>query len=366
MTLASWPTAWSPSGGRPWRSRTSGGGWPRRWSGSPTRPSRRRPSPGCTSGGRGRGCSWRPRPSWPTTPSGSGGRGRRARGRGPAAADGPGLPAALRGPPARVPARLPAAEQRAAAPPGRRRRASTRPSRPGRSSTRAGMPRRALRPVWQLGLGWAPRGWRRGSTRATIRERIAARYPEAQPLPDRPELDRLLGEVGLDVAWDERPGTYRRPIGAARGDLGLDSVAGPAEHAPGFEAADAGDRPAGGRGPAVRGAAPLRPPRRVVPRADGPAQPDGPVRAGAAARSSRRWSGSRSTACCWTGSGRGRPRTRSTGGWSSRPTAPRRARRTSADLREMVAEVLPADRGRPAAIQTESGLAGSPGAAGPL
>ena len=36
-----------------------------------------------------------------------------------------------------------------------------------------------------------------------IRERIAARYPEAEPLPDRPELDDLLREAGLDVTWDD-------------------------------------------------------------------------------------------------------------------------------------------------------------------
>ena len=29
-----------------------------------------------------------------------------------------------------------------------------------------------------------------------------SRYPEAEPLPDRPELDALLDKVGLDVRWD--------------------------------------------------------------------------------------------------------------------------------------------------------------------
>src|SRR5262249_51634656 len=32
-----------------------------------------------------------------------------------------------------------------------------------------------------------------------VRQRIAARYPEAKPLPDRPELDRLLKEVRLHL-----------------------------------------------------------------------------------------------------------------------------------------------------------------------
>jgi hypothetical protein len=44
-----------------------------------------------------------------------------------------------------------------------------------------------------------------------VRDRIKARYPEAEPLPDRPELDRLLAVVGLDFAWDDAAGAYRRP-----------------------------------------------------------------------------------------------------------------------------------------------------------
>jgi hypothetical protein len=34
---------------------------------------------------------------------------------------------------------------------------------------------------------------------ANMRQRIAARYPEAEPLPDHPLLDALLQEVGLDL-----------------------------------------------------------------------------------------------------------------------------------------------------------------------
>ena len=46
---------------------------------------------------------------------------------------------------------------------------------------------------------------------ANVRQRIAARYPEAEPLPDPPLLDALLQEVGLDLVWDEGAGVYRRP-----------------------------------------------------------------------------------------------------------------------------------------------------------
>ena len=96
-----------------------------------------------------------------------------------------------------------AAEQRADHPPGRRRQRPRPPSRPGRNSTPRDMDaRRAL----QLGLG-ALTGLevsdldRKGERfdPPGIRERIAARYPEAEPLPDRPELDDLLREAGLDV-----------------------------------------------------------------------------------------------------------------------------------------------------------------------
>jgi serine/threonine protein kinase len=72
-------------------------------------------------------------------------------------------------------------------------------------------PARALR----LGLG-ALTGLGPGDAiRAEdVRQRIAARYPEAKPLPNRPGLDGLLKEVGLDLQWDEAADCYRRP-GAA-------------------------------------------------------------------------------------------------------------------------------------------------------
>jgi hypothetical protein len=36
-----------------------------------------------------------------------------------------------------------------------------------------------------------------------MRERVRSRYPEAQELPDRPALDSLLEEAGIDLRWDE-------------------------------------------------------------------------------------------------------------------------------------------------------------------
>jgi hypothetical protein len=35
-----------------------------------------------------------------------------------------------------------------------------------------------------------------------VRDRVAGRYPEAEPLPDRPRLDELLAAAGVELAWD--------------------------------------------------------------------------------------------------------------------------------------------------------------------
>ena len=51
-----------------------------------------------------------------------------------------------------------------------------------------------------LGLGDGEDGF----TIEQIRDRLKSRYPEAEPLPNRPELDALLRRVGLDVRWERR------------------------------------------------------------------------------------------------------------------------------------------------------------------
>lgn len=38
-------------------------------------------------------------------------------------------------------------------------------------------------------------------TEKVLRDRVRSRYPEAQPLPDRPELDQLLQKAKLDLTW---------------------------------------------------------------------------------------------------------------------------------------------------------------------
>ncbi len=45
---------------------------------------------------------------------------------------------------------------------------------------------------------------------ARIKERVESRYPEALPLPGRPELDALLTEAGLDLVWNEAQEAYLR------------------------------------------------------------------------------------------------------------------------------------------------------------
>src|SRR5690606_6795125 len=50
-----------------------------------------------------------------------------------------------------------------------------------------------------------------------VRERIAARFPQAAEIPGRPELDRLLEEAGVQLLWHEESRRYVPP--APRGSL---------------------------------------------------------------------------------------------------------------------------------------------------
>lgn len=57
-----------------------------------------------------------------------------------------------------------------------------------------------------LGVGETEKGF----SVEQIRDRVRSRYPAAEPLPDRPELDALLHKVGLDVRWDADSKLYQR------------------------------------------------------------------------------------------------------------------------------------------------------------
>lgn len=57
-----------------------------------------------------------------------------------------------------------------------------------------------------LGVGETEKGF----SVEQIRDRVKSRYPAAEPLPDRPELDALLHKVGLDIRWDADSKLYQR------------------------------------------------------------------------------------------------------------------------------------------------------------
>jgi serine/threonine protein kinase len=52
---------------------------------------------------------------------------------------------------------------------------------------------------------------RHGLTPDQVRERIRARFPKAAELPERPELDTLLADADVDLAWDASVDRYRLP-----------------------------------------------------------------------------------------------------------------------------------------------------------
>lgn len=44
-----------------------------------------------------------------------------------------------------------------------------------------------------------------------LRQRVRSRYPECEPIPDPPELDRLLEEAGFDYKWNSSTSSYENP-----------------------------------------------------------------------------------------------------------------------------------------------------------
>lgn len=52
-----------------------------------------------------------------------------------------------------------------------------------------------------------------------IKNRIAARYPMAAPLPDRPKLDQLIASLGLDLKWNSAAADGRGAYEMAGGDV---------------------------------------------------------------------------------------------------------------------------------------------------
>jgi hypothetical protein len=52
-----------------------------------------------------------------------------------------------------------------------------------------------------------------------VRRRIAARFPDAEPLPERPALDRVLSGAGVELRWNAREAAYVLPQRVALTDL---------------------------------------------------------------------------------------------------------------------------------------------------
>src|SRR5208337_426827 len=114
-------------------------------------------------------------------------------------------------------------------------------------------------------------------TVAQIRERVESRYPEAERLPDRPELDGLLRDAGFEFSWDaaarDGAGCYvsphRNPISISSQSQSISR----AQTATG-QVNESEITPEEAGCPPVRGTPPARSQGRLVPDAAG--QPEVP------------------------------------------------------------------------------------------
>jgi hypothetical protein len=83
-------------------------------------------------------------------------------------------------------------------------------SRTAALSARLELYPRGLAPLSALRLSLGSLAGAQRLTEAEIRERVRGRFPDAAPLPDRPDLDALLAEAGAERFWrpDEKGGAY--------------------------------------------------------------------------------------------------------------------------------------------------------------
>lgn len=125
--------------------------------------------------------------------------------------------------PLRPPSRVLEALQAVEAPAGRLRPGAGRllqlaatTSRHAALSSRLELYPRAMPAARALKLALGALAGARELTAEQVRDRVAGRYPEAEPLPDRPALDALLEEVGSELRWraDARggAGAYVSPL----------------------------------------------------------------------------------------------------------------------------------------------------------
>ena len=90
-----------------------------------------------------------------------------------------------------------------ALPPGRSLRLAAAASSGASLSARAELYPKGIAPVLALRLSLGSLAGPRLLTEEAVRERVRGRFPDAAPLPPRPELDRLLDEVGAERIWSD-------------------------------------------------------------------------------------------------------------------------------------------------------------------
>jgi hypothetical protein len=123
-------------------------------------------------------------------------------------------------------ARVPASENAAPLPHGRMLRLAAAASTGAALSARLELYPRGMAPQTALGLSLGALAGPQMLTEAALRERVRGRFPEATPLPARPELDALLDRLGAERVWHEDgvsgAGYYpSSPVGSETGTSGL-------------------------------------------------------------------------------------------------------------------------------------------------
>jgi serine/threonine protein kinase len=68
-----------------------------------------------------------------------------------------------------------------------------------------------LPPATALGIALTGAASIQRLTPQEIRDRFRARFPALSPLPERPRLDELISDAGLDLLYDEQDRAYRQP-----------------------------------------------------------------------------------------------------------------------------------------------------------
>jgi hypothetical protein len=88
-------------------------------------------------------------------------------------------------------------------PPGRVLRLAAAASKGAALSARAELYPKGMAPGIALRLSLGSLAGPRVLSEEAVRERVRGRFPDAAPLPGRPELDRLLDEVGAERIWSD-------------------------------------------------------------------------------------------------------------------------------------------------------------------